>query len=120
MAPAFLKLNKIWDWVPEPFDDYDMEWVPYELRDHYIVRQNEGDVVLTMSGSTVKAGTQRIKKLWVTLLPWKGHSYMESFPPGCLRLLARLSLSIGRLSRSRPRREFIGQLIREVRAYYKG
>jgi len=46
VAPCiFLKLNKIWDWVPEPLDEYDYEtnWLPGDLQRHYNDMRAEGN-----------------------------------------------------------------------------
>jgi len=49
----FLKLNKIWDWYPEPINEDELKWNPYfpaALRDHWEQQKDKDNVWINCEG----------------------------------------------------------------------
>eukprot|EP00092_Neocalanus_flemingeri_P008553 GFUD01009215.1.p1 GENE.GFUD01009215.1~~GFUD01009215.1.p1 ORF type:complete len:230 (-),score=43.83 GFUD01009215.1:234-923(-) len=115
VAPCIVvKLNRIWDWVPEPIEEYDLDHLPYALKDHWVTQNDKNNIWINCDGryAADKEALRYIeyfpssRGLPIRYFPYLGYYYGNYHPP-----LVAIKISPAN----------IGQLIHiECRAYYRG
>jgi sodium/potassium-transporting ATPase subunit beta len=122
VAPCiFLKLNKIWGWVPERLAYYDTDWIPEDLQDHYNYMRDDGNTQNVWMHCEGRNAADKEALGDIEYFPRSRGLPVEFFPFMGASVSGKNYHSPLVAIKIHPGREFLGQLIHvECRAYFRG